>query len=51
MSRRLVAATERKLADLLALSLGDLDLVVLMINGIVLAEHTVVCASGIDRGG
>jgi putative transposase len=46
VSRRFVAATEHALAELLAADLSGLDLVALLIDGIRVAEHTWVVASG-----
>lgn len=51
VSRRFVAATEKTLADWLGRSLSDLSLAVLMIDGIVCGEHTVLVALGIDETG
>jgi putative transposase len=47
VSRRLVAATEHALAELLDADLSGLDLVALMVDGIRVAEHTCVVALGI----
>jgi len=51
VSRRLVAATERALAELLASDLSGLDLVALMVDGIRVAERTCVVALGITIDG
>lgn len=51
ISRRFVAATETALADLLATDLSELELVVLMIDGVYFAEHLCVVALGIDAKG
>jgi putative transposase len=51
VSRRFVAATETALEQLLARRLDDLDLVVLMIDGVHFGEHTCVVALGIDING
>jgi transposase-like protein len=51
VSRRFVAATEQALAELLAQDLSGLDLVVLLVDGIRVAEHTCVVALGITLDG
>ncbi len=51
LSRRFARMTQAALADLLAKPLDGLDLVLLYIDGIVVAEHTAVCALGIDIKG
>src|SRR5829696_3710968 len=51
ISRRFVAATERALAELLAVDLSGLDLVALMVDGIRVAEHCCVVALGITIDG
>jgi transposase-like protein len=51
VSRRFVARTEHALADLLAQDLTGLDLVVLMVDGIRVAEHCCVVALGITLDG
>ena len=51
MSRRLVAATETALAQLLAADLSGLNLVALMVDGVNFGEHTCVVALGIDIDG
>jgi putative transposase len=51
VSRRFVARTEHALAELLAQDLTALDLVVLMVDGIRVAEHTCVVALGITLDG
>src|SRR5262249_56746641 len=51
VSRRFVAATETALAELMSRRLDDLDLVVLMIDGVHFGEHTWVVALGIGIGG
>jgi transposase-like protein len=51
VSRRFVTATESALAELMAADLSDLDLVVIMIDGLVFAGHTCVVALGIDIDG
>jgi putative transposase len=51
VSRRFVARTEHALAELLAADLSELDLVVLMVDGIRVAEHCCVVALGITTDG
>ena len=51
VSRRFVARTQRALAELLAKDLTELQLCVLMLDGIQMAGHTIVVALGIDRQG
>jgi transposase-like protein len=51
VSRRFVAATERALAELLAVDLSDLDLVAVMVDGVHFAEHCCVVAMGIAIDG
>lgn len=51
VSRRFKAATETALAELLATDLSELDLVVLMVDGVHFAGHTCVVAMGIDADG
>jgi putative transposase len=51
VSRRFVARTEHALAELLAQDLTGMDLVVLMVDGIRVAEHTCVVALGITLDG
>ena len=51
VSRRFKAATETALAELLAGDLSQLDLVVLMVDGVHFAGHTCVVAMGIDADG
>jgi putative transposase len=46
VSRRFVAATETALAELMTRRLDDLDLVVLMVDGVHFGEHTCVVALG-----
>jgi putative transposase len=50
VSRRFVRRTRKGLAELMSRPVGD-DLVVLMLDGISLAEHTCVVALGIDAEG
>jgi putative transposase len=51
VSRRFVAATEKALADLMARDLGDLDVAVLMIDGLEIAGSCVVVALVITADG
>jgi putative transposase len=51
ISRRFVAATERALAELLAVDLSGLELVALMVDGVRVAEHCCVVALGITIAG
>ena len=51
VSRRFVAATEQQMAEWLRRDLGTLDLVVLMIDGVVIDEHVLLVALGIDADG
>ena len=51
ISRRMVRATARKVEELFTRSLTELDLAVLMIDGIEIGGHTVVIALGIDTQG
>ena len=51
ISRRFARMTQEALAELLAKRLDEIDLVVLYIDGIEVAEHTAVCALGIDIDG
>jgi transposase-like protein len=51
VSRRLIKGLERALEELLNRSLSGLDLLALMIDGVVVAEHTAVVALGIDGDG
>jgi hypothetical protein len=51
VSRRFVAMTETALAELLAVPLGQLDLVALMIDGVHFGEHLCVVALGIGIDG
>jgi putative transposase len=50
-SRALVDATQEKLAEFVDRALGDLDLVAIFIDGIVIANHTVLIAMGVDVNG
>jgi len=51
ISRRFARMTQEALAELLAKPLDEIDPVVLYVDGIVVAEHTAVCALGIDIDG
>jgi putative transposase len=51
VSRRFVARTEHALAELLAADLSGLDLVVLMVDGIRVADHCCVVALGVTIDG
>lgn len=51
ISRHMAKATARKVEELFSRSLTSLDLVVLMIDGVEVAGHTVVIALGIDTKG
>jgi putative transposase len=51
MSRHMVRATAQKVEELFRRSLGELDLAVLMIDGVEVGGHTVVIALGIDTQG
>jgi putative transposase len=51
ISRHMVSATAKKVEELFSRSLTGIELAVLMIDGITVADHTVVVALGIDRQG
>lgn len=51
VSRRFVAATREKLAEMMSRDLGVLDLCAIMIDGIHVAEHVILVALGIDTRG
>lgn len=51
VSRRFVAATREKLAELMSRDLSGLTLSVIMIDGIHIGEHVVLVALGIDSKG
>jgi len=51
ISRHMIAATAKKVEELFTRSLAEIDLAVLMIDGIAVGDHTVVIALGIDRQG
>lgn len=51
ISARFIRMTEQALQELLNRPLGELNLVVLYIDGVVVAEHTVIVAIGVDVEG
>src|SRR5262249_10081626 len=51
VSRRFVAATEQQMATWLGRDLGEIDLVVLMVDGVHGGGHVVLAALGIDSDG
>lgn len=51
VSRRFVAATEQQMGTWLGRDLADVDLVVLMIDGVHIDDHVVLAALGIDAEG
>ena len=51
ISRRFVSGTTRKLHELMARDLSELDLLAIFIDGIETAEHTIVAALGVDADG
>lgn len=51
VSRRFVAMTQSKLDEMMNASIADLDLAVLMLDGIHIDEHVVLVALGIDVDG
>ena len=51
VSRRFAALTEQKLGEWLSQPLDELDLKVVMIDGIHFADHCILVALGIDSGG
>jgi transposase-like protein len=51
VSRRFVAMSQAKLTDWMARDLSELDLVVIQIDGMVVADHTLIVALGIDSAG
>jgi transposase-like protein len=51
VSRRFVAATQKQMDQWLGRDLGQLDLAILMIDGITIAEHVMLVALGIDTDG
>src|SRR5712691_444625 len=51
VSRRFVARTQEQVTAFLSRPLGELDLPVLMLDGVCLAEHVLIVALGIDTDG
>ena len=51
ISRRFVQGTEQKLAELFGRDLSQLDLLAIFIDGVLIAEHCVVVALGVDAEG
>lgn len=51
VSRRFVVGTQKKLQELKTRSLAELDLLVLMIDGVHFSDHVVLVALGIDADG
>ena len=51
VSRRFVARTQGQVTAFLCRPLGELDLVVIMLDGIYLSDHLLIVALGIDAGG
>jgi transposase-like protein len=51
VSRRFVAMSQAKLEGWLARDLSELDLVVIQIDGMMVADHTLIVALGIDSAG
>jgi transposase-like protein len=51
VSRRFVAMSQRQLSACLSRPLGELDLWVVMIDGIAFRDHTILVAMGIDSTG
>ncbi len=51
VSRRFVAATQKRVEEFLERPLGDLDLPVVMLDGRGMGDHLLVIALGIDRNG
>jgi putative transposase len=51
VSRRFVALTEKQLAEWLSQPLDELDLVLVMIDGIVFRDHTILVALGVASDG
>ena len=51
ISRRFIQGTEQKLAELFGRDLSQLNLLVIFIDGIEIAEHCVVVALGVDADG
>jgi transposase-like protein len=51
VSRRFVAMSQAKLAEWLARDLSELDLLAIQIDGMMVADHTLIVALGIDSAG
>lgn len=51
VSRRFVAATRERLAEVMSRDLGGLSICAVMIDGIHVGDHLVLIALGIDEGG
>lgn len=51
VSRRFVAGTEQKLIELMTRDLSELEVKVLFIDGVYVAEHVVIAAVAVDAGG
>jgi len=51
VSRRIVQGTSKRLEELLGRSLSELDLLVMMMDGVSVGDHTILIALGIDRSG
>jgi len=51
VSRRFVQGTEQKLAELFGRDLSQLDLVAIFIDGMLIADHCVVVALGVEADG
>lgn len=51
VSRRFVRESTKRLEQWLSRDLSELDLVCVMVDGLHVAEHVVLCALGIDAGG
>ncbi len=51
VSRRFVALTEQKLGEWLSQPLGELDLKIVMVDGIYFRDHCILVALGVDSDG
>lgn len=51
VSRRFVSGTSRRVEELLHRSLAEIDVQIIMIDGIVVGEHTILVVLGIDSTG
>ncbi len=51
ISRRFVEGTEKKLAELFGRDLSELDLLAIFIDGVAVAEHSILVALGVDSEG